>query len=49
MEYLISQDVKPDLAEAHGFGDAQPVASNDTAKGRTENRRVKSTLSNPAS
>jgi chemotaxis protein MotB len=49
MEYLISQGIKPDLAEAHGFGDAQPVASNDTAKGRTENRRVKLTLSNPTS
>jgi chemotaxis protein MotB len=49
MEYLISQGVKPDLVEAHGFGDAQPVASNDTAKGRAENRRVELTLSNPTS
>jgi chemotaxis protein MotB len=46
MEYLISQGVKPDLVEAHGFGDAQPVASNDTAKGRAENRRVELTLAN---
>lgn len=46
MEYLVSQGVKPDLVEAHGFGDAQPVASNDTAKGRAENRRVELTLAN---
>ena len=47
--YLISQGVKPDLVEAHGFGDAQPVAANDTAKGRAENRRVELTLANPGS
>jgi chemotaxis protein MotB len=44
--YLISQGVKPDLVEAHGLGDAQPVASNDTAKGRAQNRRVELTLAN---
>ncbi|HBK04393.1 MAG TPA: OmpA family protein [Acetobacteraceae bacterium] len=44
MEYIISQGVKPELVEAHGFGDAQPVASNDTAKGRAQNRRVELTL-----
>jgi chemotaxis protein MotB len=40
MEYIISQGVKPDLIEAHGFGESNPVASNDTAKGRAANRRV---------
>jgi chemotaxis protein MotB len=49
MAFLISQGVKPDLIEAHGYGDAQPVASNDTAKGRAENRRVELTLANPSS
>lgn len=46
MEYLVSQGLKPDLVEAHGFGDTQPVASNDTAQGRAENRRVELTLAN---
>jgi chemotaxis protein MotB len=46
MAFLISQGVKPDLVEAHGYGDAQPVASNNTAKGRAENRRVELTLAN---
>jgi chemotaxis protein MotB len=43
-EYLISQGLNPSLVEAHGFGDASPVASNDTAKGRAENRRVELTV-----
>jgi chemotaxis protein MotB len=47
MAYLISQGVKPDLIEAHGFGDAQPVAPNTTARGRSENRRVELTLATP--
>lgn len=47
MEFLISQGVKPDLISAQGFGDADPVASNSTAKGRGQNRRVE--LSVPAS
>jgi len=47
MEFLISQGVKPDLISAKGFGDADPVDTNDTAKGRAQNRRVE--LSVPAS
>ena len=43
MEYMISQGVKPNLVSAHGFGDANPVASNDTAEGRAQNRRVELT------
>lgn len=49
MAFLISQGVKPNLVEAHGFGDTHPVASNDTAKGRAENRRVELTLGSPTS
>jgi chemotaxis protein MotB len=44
MDYMISQGVKPDLVSAHGYGDAQPVASNDTPQGRAQNRRVELTL-----
>jgi chemotaxis protein MotB len=47
MAFLISQGVKPDLISAKGFGDTDPVASNDTPQGRGQNRRVE--LSVPAS
>lgn len=33
MQYLITQGVKPDLVSAHGYGEADPVASNDMAQG----------------
>ena len=49
MQYLISQGVKPDLVSAQGFGDASPVASNDTAQGRTQNRRVELSLAGSSS
>jgi chemotaxis protein MotB len=44
MQFMISQGVKPDLISAQGFGEADPVASNDTADGRAQNRRVELTL-----
>ena len=44
MQYMISQDVKPGLISAHGFGEADPVASNSTAEGRAQNRRVELNL-----
>ena len=44
MQYLTSQGVKPDLVSAKGFGDANPVASNDSAPGRAQNRRVELSL-----
>ncbi len=44
MQYLISQGVKADLVSAHGYGEADPVAPNDTARGRAQNRRVELTL-----
>ena len=44
MAFLISQGVKPDLISAKGFGEADPVASNDTAAGRGQNRRVELSL-----
>ena len=49
MQYMISQGVKPNLASAHGFGDSNPVASNDTPEGRAQNRRVEVTLSGTGS
>jgi OOP family OmpA-OmpF porin len=39
-EYLTSQGVTATRLSAKGYGEAQPVASNDTKEGRAENRRV---------
>src|SRR5215469_7960409 len=46
MQFLVSQGFNPGLMSAQGFGDSNPVASNDTARGRAQNRRVE--LSVPA-
>jgi outer membrane protein OmpA-like peptidoglycan-associated protein len=47
-EYLVSQSVTPDLITARGFGKSKPVASNDTATGRQQNRRVELVVSGEA-
>ncbi len=39
-DYLIQQGVPGSAVTAQGFGKANPVASNDTADGRSKNRRV---------
>jgi len=49
MEYLISQGVKPDFISARGGGEADPIASNATAQGRAQNRRVEVTLAGQTS
>jgi chemotaxis protein MotB len=49
MQYLISQGVKPDMISARGLGEADPIASNATAEGRTQNRRVELTLTGQTS
>jgi chemotaxis protein MotB len=38
--FFQSQGVNPNLLNAKGFGEAYPVASNDTREGRARNRRV---------
>lgn len=38
--YLIAQGVDPTAVTAVGYGKSNPVASNDTAAGRQQNRRV---------
>jgi chemotaxis protein MotB len=40
VRYLVAQGVNPNTISAEGFGDSQPVASNDTPQGRAKNRRV---------
>ncbi len=47
--YLQSQGVSPNLLSAQGFGEARPVASNDTPEGRAKNRRIEINLSGDGS
>jgi chemotaxis protein MotB len=47
VQFLKSQGVNPNLLSAQGFGDTNPVASNDTAEGRAKNRRIEVTLVGP--
>ncbi|MES2828286.1 MAG: DUF6089 family protein [Bacteroidota bacterium] len=42
--YLVSQGANASRVEATGYGEAQPIATNKTAAGRQQNRRVEFTL-----
>ena len=44
MNYMISQGVKPEFLRAQGWGEADPIATNSTASGRAQNRRVEITI-----
>jgi outer membrane protein OmpA-like peptidoglycan-associated protein len=44
VQFLISQGVNPNLIASKGFGDAEPIASNDTPEGQAKNRRVELSL-----
>ena len=46
--FLVSQGVSMDNISATGFGKNDPVASNDTAQGRAQNRRVNLVVSGNA-
>jgi outer membrane protein OmpA-like peptidoglycan-associated protein len=37
---LVKDGVNPDMLVAKGFGEARPIASNDTPEGRARNRRI---------
>jgi len=43
--FLIAQGVDPSVVSAVGYGESNPVASNDTAQGRQQNRRVEILIS----
>jgi chemotaxis protein MotB len=47
-EYLVSRGFKQNVVAAKGWGEAQPIASNDSAEGRSRNRRVEITLAQAA-
>lgn len=44
MQYMVSRGVKADMVSARGHGERDPVASNTTAQGRNQNRRVEISL-----
>lgn len=44
-DYLTQQGMQVGSVTSRGFGETRPVASNDTAKGRQENRRVELVIS----
>ena len=44
-DYLTQQGMKADSVSTRGFGKSQPVASNETASGRQQNRRVELVIS----
>ncbi|MGB6432005.1 MAG: OmpA family protein, partial [Candidatus Acidiferrales bacterium] len=44
-DYVVAQGLAPASTTAQGFGKSDPVASNDTAAGRQQNRRVEIIIS----
>lgn len=44
-DYLVKKGVEANRITAQGFGETQPIATNDTAEGRRKNRRVELSLS----
>jgi outer membrane protein OmpA-like peptidoglycan-associated protein len=48
LDYLVQQGINTSSIAARGFGESQPVASNDTAAGRQQNRRVELVVSGDA-
>jgi len=44
-DYLVQEGMATSSVTARGFGETQPVASNETAKGRQQNRRVELVIS----
>lgn len=47
MDYLISQGISPSRLSAQGYGEMNPIASNDTDEGRALNRRVEIRVTDP--
>ncbi len=45
LDYLVKENIPAASMTSQGFGETQPVASNDTAEGRQKNRRVELVVS----
>ncbi len=39
-DWLVGQNIEPERLIVNGYGEAKPVASNDTEEGRQQNRRI---------
>ena len=48
VRYMISKGVNPNIISAKGRGDTHPIAPNDNAKGRAENRRIEIVVEQPS-
>jgi len=44
VRFLVSRGMRPNMLSATGYGEFDPVASNDTPEGRTKNRRIEIVL-----
>lgn len=44
VHFLVAQGMRPELLSAAGFGEFDPVASNDSSDGRAKNRRIEIAL-----
>jgi outer membrane protein OmpA-like peptidoglycan-associated protein len=47
-DYLVNEGVSANAVTAHGYGNSSPVASNNNASGRQQNRRVELLVSGEA-
>jgi outer membrane protein OmpA-like peptidoglycan-associated protein len=47
-DYFVQQGINSTAVEARGYGKTEPIATNDTAEGRQQNRRVELILSGDA-
>jgi chemotaxis protein MotB len=47
LQFLRDQGIQAEQLSASGYGDRSPVAGNDTAEGRAQNRRVEIVLRKP--
>ncbi|MBI2820618.1 MAG: OmpA family protein, partial [Acidobacteria bacterium] len=44
-DFLVLQGISASAIDGRGFGESRPIASNDTAEGRQQNRRVEMVVS----
>ncbi len=44
VDYVASQGIDKNRLQAHGYGEAKPIDTNDTDEGRANNRRVEFTI-----